>query len=841
MNMKTYNEGEIVMKNLMKTCCMAVAVLGVTLLLLPDKASAAYSLWGYAKNYRGERVPDITIECMIMQSIDSAPQFIYSTTDSNGKYNCYFSSATGIPAKRQVSLTFAAGESHSVPETAWPTYQYINIEKVPDIHSPSGQWYARRFGDKMTPYPIVHLEGYDPQEKIKSDEDIPGANDTINYKSMMIATELPNGGENMLQYLKNNGYTFWLLMNGLRSGDSYKGSSSIHYTDGLAYQAMALTKKIADLHKGQFGNSYRGVIVGGFSGGGLLARTGLLYWCHGYWADASYYGPTGHSNINLPPGCYDVAGWYSGDGPLEGALMPGIAQKIAYDPKVEIDILTEMKQDIFETPYAAEVLKYTIPWYDHPEGVRCDTCGGAGNLHSKNERNTCRVSYKACNYRYHGFNSCGVNERCNHGDIYHVECPSVLVAISNENCVLKQSNYNSFMDWALGTLLYYPSRPKIPYRESEIDMPVPGIAWSHGTYEPGQSNGGVRRKADGTDWDEFETWAHAHIVSGVGVADSYFHTNIGLNYGDSTGPNDHEEHLNGSFFSQWTELEDLVDVDWKERCDSTFFYAGCRYKFDIYEDRLPTYITTTSSLATNTIELANWWDYNYQDQNCAHIPSPPVSPTSDSRRDQAQPVPISVVNPDADGGFGQKDVRMLLAFVHEQLKGQQSDSPICNANTVRQVSGKSSASCRSGSADTTCNCEDDDGDECVDGTMNNGVCEPIQNCSADKACPNRPEEPCASSCHNRECGTDGCDGFCGSADGTCGMGQECDRGQCNPKQMSCAEDPSKVDYCTQNCMGLTFRYSYSGLGDIGECIENCIYDLCPGGGDDDGDIIHGLF
>jgi hypothetical protein len=305
----------------------------------------------------------------------TATEYIHTTTNKWGEFTCNFKWEREEGYYKEPEATVWIGRT--TPETrittadwGYPRYTFFSIRNVPEVMSPYGLWYARRIG-KMTPYPIVHLEGYDPQEKMKSGLDITGSKKIYNYIDMLKGSELP-GGTNVYQYILNNEYTFWMLLNGDHSGNSFRGDDLKKNVFGAVYQAMHVVKQISDLHKEQFGNQYRGLIVGGFSGGGLAARTGLLYWCNGFWSDASDYGLGFNENIDLPIGCQEVLGWYAGDAPLEGCMMPGAAQKAAYDEDIvdRVKILEEMRDFIFETPYAAEILRYTIPWYDHD--VNCE-------------------------------------------------------------------------------------------------------------------------------------------------------------------------------------------------------------------------------------------------------------------------------------------------------------------------------------------------------------------------------------------------------------------------------------------------------------------------------------
>jgi hypothetical protein len=830
------------MKNLIKTCLLVMVVFGLIAGFNPPQVAAAvqdFAISGKVTNYNGEPAVDALVECNVhawgkweegIEYTDPSGNLTFTLpgacwpdksftssvyTDSSGSYSCNItvdytpdSECAGLGHDLTYRrFAWAEFESKGIKVSSEPNSDVIDIINCPNFVSPSRQIYARRVTQKMTPYPIVHFEGFDPPDAIKSGPDIEDAIPGLNYMDMMEATELP-GGLNVLSHMMINGYTFWIVMNGTSSGDSYRGTSGNHYTDGQIYQGMTVVKQIADLHRVQYGNQFRGLIIGGFSGGGLLSRTGLLYWCNGYWWNASNYGLPGVDNIDLPEGCYDVLGWYAGDSPLEGCMMPSSLQKFAYSDEFGSSDpgLSRMRKVMFENQYSAEILKFVVPWYDNPN-LKC---------------------YLGCNLD-DGENSCSST------------------SWGDDGCPFDTSRFDTFIHWAYGGY-DYPNQYK-PLRNGETGTPVPGVAWSHGTYVEGHSKGGYKFTTNGH-------WLDIHIdLSDFKDKHVYLHSNI-------AGASD--ENVNGSYFSQFVQLRDLEgksttdDFDiptqwgiWGTALSIGFFgleigmsngiiaalfnLFGVKitYKLKrlINQTYLPTYMPTTSTLGANTIGLSFWNDYHWQDQNCAHIPSPPALPDLNE-----QMVPIPVVDPDENGGFGQTEIQMMLGFAHEQMKGQGSASPICDEgypnNGVRYHGKK--ASCRTGSTEV-CNCEDDDGDECVDGTMTANGCQPLANCSPDKAC---EDTNCAPACYNRECGTDGCGGYCGNERGTCGKGQECIQGQCQDKTFSCAADPSMVDACVGICdinpIIYTWRWDWPNA-----CMQNCIFDKCPGGGDDDGDTIWG--
>jgi hypothetical protein len=828
-------------------------VLGVFLLNLTPQASAAYTpastqtytIKGKAFSYGGVPQGNMPLECIanfpvpVDRENQQGPYIdcwymqiasSETTTDYWGNYTCRFDfdyyneGCSSDPSKRLIVIRpqahIPAPEVSQATDFTSHLSATINVIYLPDVVSPSGQIYARRITD-MTPYPIVHLEGFDPPDYIKSAADITCAIKGLNYKDMIGATELPgtlpNGNpNNALAHMMVNGYTFWMVMNGKSSGDSYRGTNESpgnnRYTDGLIYQAMTVVKQISDLHKAQFSNQYRGLILGGFSGGGLQARTGLLYWCNGYWSNASNYGPPGHANIDLPAGCYDVLGWYAGDSPLEGCMMPSSLQKFAYSDEFSNDnpMLKKMRIEMFENDYSAEVLMFTVPFYDD-DNLSC-------------------------------------NLGCNLDESGNLECYST--NWGDDGCPFSTSKFDPFMHWARGGY-DYPNQD-IPLRDGETEQPVPAVAWSHGAYDPGDDKGGYK-------FTENNTWFHInmHIESPIlRNRHVYLHPNI-------AGASD--ENVNGSFYSQFIQLQDLEGKDGSKDFDIpvnslalvvniaslisgpaglVVTFAGILFnllniKSNFYttmhvtQEYLPTYMPTTSTLATNTIGLGYWNDYHWQDQNCAHIPSPSENPSVDGRT-----VTFPTVDPDANGGFGQTEIQMMFGFAHEQMKGTRSDSPICDEgypNNGPRYHGKK-ASCRSGTTEE-CNCLDDNGDECVDGNMVNGVCEPIQNCPQRdfKVCTG-VNNTCAPDCFNKECGDDGCGGYCGHSAGRCLIGDECFDGQCEAAYYSCAVQPSVESSCQQAC---TQNYrSYGGIK-YSNCLKNCVMEECPGGGDDDGDIIYG--
>jgi hypothetical protein len=815
------------MKTYTKIIFIVMIVFGLIAAVNTSPAFAEpHSIRGKVTQYNGDPFVGVEVHCTIYPMYfnpnygfcEYATEIFDITTaitDSRGRYICSHNftrdpdcgdvppyAYASIPSFYNLSEYEAVDGSPPMPSD---TVSYIDIINLPDLHSPSKQIYARRISP-MTPYPIAHIEGFDPPDAIKSGPDISGAKIGMNYMDMMGATELP-GGLNALSHVFLNNYTFWLVMNGRRSGDSYRGTTTNHYTDGLIYQTMTVVKQIADEHKAQFGNQFQGLIVGGFSGGGLAARTGLLYWCNGYWFDAGNYGSPGVNNIDLPTGCHDVAGWYAGDSPLEGCMMPSALQKFAYDLEFADGNkqLLEMRDVMFENDYSAEILRYTVPWWEYPH--------------------------------YDGPFDYNPNYNCNTGCT--LEDDYVCNSTSwDSRCPFNTSRHDEFINWAYGGAV--SPNQYVPLRND--GSPIPGIAWSHGAFDPTHPKGGLRSTA------EHDTWLHIRInMLSIMVHDRdiYLHNNIG---------GDLDENVNGSFFSQFVQMRNRTGNKGSNNYDiplgwvyialfpvSEFFnwlpiearYEQLTY---IYPEDLPTYMPTTSALATNTIGLENWNDYYWQDQNCAHIPSTPKLNDAGGEK-----VSINVVDPDPElpddeknGGFGQNEIEMLFGFVHEHLKGKGSVSPICTG--VKDVGKK--AECRVPETEI-CNCQDDDGDECVDGTMTANGCDPLPNCSPHdfKVCPG-VNNTCAPSCYNRECGTDGCGGFCGTEDGTCGKGQECMEGQCVGKTYSCAADPAVVNTCSNSC-NQSNNCAYSANCVPGECDENCILDLCPGGGDDDGDTIWG--
>jgi hypothetical protein len=828
-----YQERRVVMKNIAKTNFAVMAVLGAIAIIYSPPAQAweaTYTVNGTVTSYNGKPLANVALRCFIhtknfLWDVPNGPTCYPHnqvtttvTTDSNGEYSCSISYQGDNECMSQkpdvkVRVISSFNFEFTLPDKQLGDQNthgtgVVNITNLPDIMSPSGQIYARRLSP-MTAYPIVHLEGFDPPDAIKSGPDVIGAIRGMNYMDMIGATELngtlPDGSEmNALAHVILNNYTFWMVMNGKSSGDSYRGTNDYpgyyHFTDGLIYQTMTVVKQISDLHKEGFGNQYQGLILGGFSGGALATRTGLLHWCNGYWADAGNYGPPGHANIDLPSGCYDVLGWYSGDGPLEGCMMPSSIQKFAYDPEFAEgqSELIQLREALYENVYSTEILRYTLPWYY--EGYECNT---------------------GCDLKK--------NRSCSSTD-WRNRCP------------FSSDRYDEFINWAYGGTQYKP------LRNGNASDPLPAVAWSHGTYDPGSpADGGLKFT------DENRQWLYIHNeIPSILIRDRrmYLHNNIGDNL---------YEHVNGSFFSQFAQMRDLVGTSNKDYANtplsitfglgalSNIFFPGVwsvlaplfhwidipvyfvmRKHVDVAA--LPTYMPTTSSLATNTIGLNFWSDYNYQDENCAHIPGPITV------KDAAgQDISFPVVDPDENGGFGQADIQMMFGFAHEQLKGTRSASPICVG--VKDVSGKK-AECRAPETEV-CNCIDDDGDECVDGTMTANGCELLPNCNPRdfKVCQG-VNNTCEASCKNRECGTDFCGGFCGFfSGGKCRKGQECIDGQCVIKQISCAADPNVENTCGMACY--YNRYEYSSYGIPGECEENCILELCPGNGDDDGDIIYG--
>jgi hypothetical protein len=237
---------------------------------------------------------------------------------------------------------------------------------MPDIvqapHETGSKFWARRLGDGQ--YPIFLIEGFDPLDKVKSDD----------AKAFLQAAKLNNRSD-LYSYLTTHDFVIWLIQLGLNGGDSIAGrtcdnpracpDSPIVEEHGLAYDAMRLIKQIRDKH-----HPNRDIVVGGYSMGGTIAFAGLRKWCAGQWAAKG-----------LPANCPEVALWFAADAPLNGANIPVSLQYYLKDDKIVEKISAdkaELARALLDSWAAQELLKQRVrvaPGYSGCDTSCADTFG----------------------------------------------------------------------------------------------------------------------------------------------------------------------------------------------------------------------------------------------------------------------------------------------------------------------------------------------------------------------------------------------------------------------------------------------------------------------------------
>jgi hypothetical protein len=540
----------------------------------------------------------------------------------------------------------------------------IDMENVPDMISPTGQMWARRISaapSLITPYPLVYVEGNDPEDKIKTGPNVPGANPEANYIGVLYGTTF--GDTNMYEYMMYNGYTLWLAMSGFSAKDSMRGTPGNNYTDGLTYQAMRLVKDISDLTEDIHGSKFRGTIVGGFSGGGVSARAGLLRWCKGDW-----------NSYGLPTNCPEIAGWYGGDAPLEGAVIPLSIQRLACDVSWEdhdstvlfdmaksrmgetvesaIDFFLDYRATYLEIPFATEQLYLSVE--------NCGTCWTG--------------CFDLC---------CNSSGFCASGDPYWAGCDAT------------SEHHDTFLYWTNGCDQYGNNCYTSPRRDGINGPKLPVIVWSRGAAPDNITHTHnipmVKAVIPGGAIDIYANSAAGEWVNGEFVDLSL--TQGGIYEGSP-----------GSKFPLAWDQQYITE----SRTECVIRLLGSciwHLTFTFYTYEAPTYIPTHSALATSTIGYSGLTDYSYAGSNMNHM-----------------------------GVFKPEVAAMFFAFVHEQQKGNKSANPICLGSYRDTAMGDgSTTSCRVCTAEIMGNNKDDDGDECVDDDVVPGGCLNVPPCDPDPA------------------------------------------------------------------------------------------------------------
>jgi hypothetical protein len=609
-------------------------------------------------------------QCALNSCSYACDEVFTATDDSNssGYYSCSLSNHEGLPNndyrykslssqlcnKYTPEVTFSATTTGAEVDPDYGSCSSsscnIDLENVPDLVSPSGQMWARRISaapSLITPYPLIYVEGNDPEDKIKTGPNVPGANPEANYIGVLYGTTF--GNTNMYEYMLYNGYTLWLAMSGFSAKDSMRGTPGNNYTDGLTYQAMLLVKEISDLTKGIYPSRFRGAIVGGFSGGGVSARAGLLHWCKGDW-----------NSYGLPTNCPDIAGWYGGDAPLEGAVIPVAIQRLACDVKWEdhesdflfrmakdkmgaivesaIDFFINYRQTYLEIPFAVEQLYLSIE--------ECGTCWTG--------------CFDLC---------CNSAGWCASGAPYWSGCDAT------------SEHHETFFYWTNGCDQNGNNCYTSPRRNGISGPKLPAVAWSRG-------------EAPDTTYYPKELMAKA-IIPGGGM---YFYSNSPAP--DSQGNLDNPTEQGGIYeTSPGSKFPLAYDMQYQTETTTECvirLLGSCLWHltFTVSTYEAPAYIPSHSALATSTIGLSGFTDYTHADENLNHM-----------------------------GIFRPETAAMFFAFAHEQLKGNKTSDPICLGDLRDTAMGAgSTTSCRAGTSEIMGNYIDDDGDECVDGDVVPGGC-----------------------------------------------------------------------------------------------------------------------
>ncbi|MBI2392658.1 MAG: hypothetical protein HYV09_23940 [Deltaproteobacteria bacterium] len=264
----------------------------------------------------------------------------------------------------------------------------LNVYDAPHAVAPDDRTWARRMG-RMTAYPVIAVKGFDAANALttKSFSWLMSYSCTFDNDPSCFAN-----GHNAFAYMMQKGYSLWtVMMNGSDSIRSIAGYRD-DYTDGQGYQSMALSRIIATRTRAMFPCYFRGVMLGGYSLGGQVARAGLTNWCSGRWRAGAYApdndddetnGP--RSNVFLPKGCSDVAGWWAGDSPHQGATIPRALQLYLNDPQntsIPAATLASVRSDA-----AHELLDESI--YPTTGSSGCNTgCFAPQTRHAYNETKT---------------------------------------------------------------------------------------------------------------------------------------------------------------------------------------------------------------------------------------------------------------------------------------------------------------------------------------------------------------------------------------------------------------------------------------------------------------------
>jgi hypothetical protein len=839
---KKLNTKERVMKKLIIT---VMSVLAVAIFLVPATSQAQpagiVNISGYARNSHGQVLSStqlgdglkgLEVRCMVyadvydMDRVSLCQADCYNnpgtcpsdsfelcksrnlqkaygtdttTLGSSGHYQCSIDLNTYIGATLLVvenvlsydaSLTISNEDKPVLlSETADEEVKYLEVDiiRAPDFIAPGGLVRAFRRSVNnpqinpdvhedlpLTPYPMVYLEGNDPKDLFTSDGYLwvmslscldlaDNVYEPINDSTTgCFDTTDPGNGKccdvSLLDYFFSNGYTVWFLMTEMDAGESRVGTSADDYTDGVDYQYMWAVKQIIQLHESAFPNEFRGVIIGGFSGGATSTLVALPRWCAGEWDTASE--TNGVVDGILPTSWCDdenkIAGWYAGDGGHRGAQATAALLRVMNDIGI-VEALEAKGLDIddyrlyINTDAAYEWLIYSITDVD----------------------------------------SCSTG--CADGD-----CTSYDLAF-RQGCNFNTSIFSNYRN-VFG-------QNRWPRRNNPTSGPlIPGVLWSNGG-PPGEVMPGYA-------YNEKNLHIHTKayitcplvsccILMAQKYIETYLNTAGGNGYGDSglNVPGAFGEHVNGSIFSQVKGL-------------NSDGFGPCRYADYVFPFKV--FAKTETRVESFFPFMPTQTALNCSKDNCLTDPNGgPMLATDYTYNTTGQLM-------DHMAPFSMASSKILAGFMHEQLKGNKSSSPICSDK--RDVGMK--ASCRLGSPEIMGNGIDDDGDECVDDGQVPGGCITLyppltqeelhlQCCAAGCAfgCYDAPGEyyaDCMELCGQGECSEFGGScavfgqmGYCGDSD--CGLGETCS---------NCSDD------CNPCCGNSDCDYNY------GESYLNCPAD-CP--------------
>jgi hypothetical protein len=265
-----------------------------------------------------------------------------TTTDADGNYSIWVTDAVNPPqgsGKTMASVGLVSGADEATVGSAYTsfngTWNTKNFQRAPLMRSPNGAMWLRKYGTGA--YPFFFVEGFDPENATKTgDEVIPGNNSTMLASPSILrimrnspvgeagffppAGVIPGADYNMLDYLLANDYSVFIVASGGNWHKSQSGSLADH-SDGMAYQAMALVKQARQRYA-----PTQPIVLGGYSLGGSIVRTGLLHWCKGDFA--------GIAGSSLANGCPEVALWWAADAPLDSATVPESLIRLMKDPSL---------------------------------------------------------------------------------------------------------------------------------------------------------------------------------------------------------------------------------------------------------------------------------------------------------------------------------------------------------------------------------------------------------------------------------------------------------------------------------------------------------------------------